>query len=88
MLPVARGNIGSIVQRNETGVATLDVQGFDEPVKSKPVDLAFTVEKRPYRVQHIAIGAKTALDNAVCVFCFALKPQPCDVFNRILDEHE
>src|SRR5437016_9762496 len=40
-LLVLGGNVGSVVQRNETRVTMLQVEGSDKAVKSQPVDWFF-----------------------------------------------
>ena len=49
-LPVFRANVRCLIQRIKTGVAVLQVEGFDEAAKSKPVGWAFAGEQRSQRV--------------------------------------
>ncbi len=66
----------------------LHVKRFDKAMKSKPVSLVFTGEQRPKRVQNIAVGTKTALNDPICAICLTLKAQLSYIFHRIPDEHE
>jgi|SRR6266508_2757847 len=49
-LPVPSRNVRSVVQRSKTWVTVLQVNGFDEAVKPKPVHWVFTGEQRPQSV--------------------------------------
>src|SRR5207247_8728943 len=44
--PVLCAYVGSVIQRNETGIAMLQVEGFDKTMESKPVDGVFAGEQR------------------------------------------
>src|SRR6267378_205796 len=81
-------NVLRVIQRNETRVALLQVERFDKAMEPKPVDRVFTGEHRPQCVQDIAIGAETSFNDAVCVFCLALKPQSRYVLDRIPGKNE